>query len=132
MTQKEKWLKRYWLTQKGVTWTFIPTWGRFLCRLRYLLRGNEQWLFEEEFGFVILDIDGFKVYNKVRYKFGAQKLRRREADKICIYKAPPLSKEKQARKEEILDKAFEPVDKLIKAVEAAPTPISSNTEHQGF
>jgi len=90
MTQREKWKRRLDLTRLGIYWSFILPLARWKTRRRYRRTGCTQWLFEEEYGFVVLDLEQFRYYNRIRFRYGAQKLRPREANKICIYRCPAL------------------------------------------
>ena len=88
MNQKEKWKARLDLTTLGIFWSFILPLARWKAKRKHRRTGKVQWLFEEEYGFVVLDIEGFKYYTRIRFRHNVQKLRPREADKICILRYP--------------------------------------------
>jgi len=79
MTQREKWKYRFDLSRLGIFWTFILPLARWKAKRKYRRTGKIQWLFELEYGFVVLDIEGFKYYNRIRYRHGVLRLKPRVA-----------------------------------------------------
>ena len=46
------------------------------------------WVFAEEYGFMVINIDQFEVINKARMKNNFRRLHVRDMDKTCVFRTP--------------------------------------------